>query len=62
MLGRAQSFVGERAADTLKVWLPNGIVLATVNLVTLKSLAELGLILLSIAYTAWRWRRDARKG
>lgn len=48
-----------RWEDTLKVWLPNGAVLAVANAASLKEWASLGLLILSIAYTVWRWRRDS---
>jgi len=52
--------MNERLSDTLKVIVPNTAVVATVNLIDCKTLAEMGLILLSAAYTIWRWRKDAR--
>ena len=51
----------ERERDCLKVLVPNGVVLALMHLVDLKTIAEIVLIFLSIGYTAWRWNRDARK-
>jgi hypothetical protein len=52
----------DRVKAILAVNLPNGIVLATLRLVDVKTLAELGLVALSAAYTIWRWRRDISKG
>jgi hypothetical protein len=54
----AGQVVDERLGDILKVWLPNGAVLAAVNLMTIKGCLELALITVSIVYTLWRWRRD----
>jgi len=59
MTPREQTF--SKMGDTLEVVTPNAIVLALVNLVTLQALAQLVLIGLSIAYTVWRWKADARK-
>jgi len=53
--------MNERLSDTLKVIVPNGAVVASVNLLELKGFAELGLMALSAAYTIWRWRRDAKR-
>ena len=61
MIERAEEIFSQSAADTLKVVVPNGCVLATINVVTLKGWAELGLIMLSAAYTIWQWRRAARR-
>ena len=49
---------GGRLADILKVNLPNGVVLASVNLLELKTVLEIVLVSLSLAYTIWRWRRE----
>jgi hypothetical protein len=43
------------------VVIPNAGMLATINLLEVKIVAELTLILLSIAYTIWRWRRESKK-
>ena len=51
-----------RLRDILRVSLSNGGTIVFVHLVELKLLAELGLILLSAAYTIWRWRKDIQKG
>jgi len=51
----------ERLRDVVEVWAPNGLVLAFVNLVSIKTCFEIVLISVSIGYTVWRWRRDARK-
>jgi hypothetical protein len=45
--------------DSAKVLVPNGLVLAVVNAMTLKDWLNLMLISLSIGYTIWRWRRDS---
>lgn len=62
LLERLRNFAlsDDRVRDTLSV---NGANLATilfVHLVEVKLFAELGLILLSAAYTIWRWRREAK--
>ena len=59
MLEWAKTLLTERIKDCLAVILPNGAVLATVRLVDLKTFGELGLLGLTMAYTAWRWRRDS---
>ena len=51
-----------RVGDTCKVVLPNGVVLAAVNLARLNLIFQLVAVSLTILYTIWRWRRDARKG
>ena len=53
---------GGRVHDILRVTIPNGAVLGFINLVDLKTIAEIGLIGLSAGYTVWRWRRDAKTG
>lgn len=58
----ALSFADERVRGTASVLTVNGCTLGFINLVDLTKLAELGLILLSAAYTIWRWRREARGG
>ena len=58
MLAPLQIFDG-KVEDTLKVLIPNGAVLATVNLMTIKSWLEVSLLAFSIAHTLWRWRRDS---
>lgn len=45
----------------LSVLVPNSTILAVVNVVALKAWAQLGLIILSIAYTVWRWRKESQK-
>ena len=47
--------------DISLVVLPNGAVLAFINLVDVKTVVEISLLLVSIAYTIWRWWRDAHK-
>jgi hypothetical protein len=47
--------------DTLQTVVPTGACLAFVNLVGLEVILQILLILTTIAYTIWRWRRDARK-
>jgi hypothetical protein len=56
-----KSFLDSRLADITKVVLPNGSVLAFVNLANLKHSLEIAAILITIVYTIWRWRRDAGK-
>lgn len=53
--------VEERMEDTLKVLVPNVGVLAVVNLMTIRCWLEMALVVLSIAYTIWRWKRDLSK-
>ena len=59
MLHNAGQLMDERLQDTLRVLIPNGAVIAAVNVMTFRGWAELGLICISIAYTVWRWRRDS---
>lgn len=62
MLERIRSLISDdRMRDTLKVALPNGGTLLLIHLAEIKLLFELGLILLTISHTVWRWRKDARK-
>jgi hypothetical protein len=56
-----KSFLDSRLADITKVVLPNGSVLAFVNLANVKHSLEIAAILITIIYTIWRWRRDAGK-
>lgn len=50
-----------RIGDSCRVVFPNAFVLAFINLTTLRACGEFAMIGLSIAYTLWRWRRDARQ-
>ena len=59
MLERAEIVFEGRMADTLKVVLPNGAILAAVNLVQIDHLLTCASLLLSIAYTLWRWKKGA---
>lgn len=52
-------FGSSRFAACFSVAGPNATVLAVVNLSDIKAWAELLLIVLSILYTIWRWRRDS---
>jgi hypothetical protein len=47
-------------AHTAKVWLPNGSILALVSLAPLESLLKVCLLLVSIAFTVWQWRQQAK--
>ena len=51
MLHNAGQLMDERLQDTLRVLIPNGAVIAAVNVMTFRGWAELGLICISIAYT-----------
>lgn len=55
----AEQVFDARVGDTLRVWLPNGAVLAVVNAADIKLWLELTLIIVSLIYTLWRWRRDS---
>lgn len=59
MLERATDLFGGRIEDTLKVVVPNGVVLAAVNTLEVKAWLEILLVSLSILYTLWRWRRES---
>ena len=59
MVDRLTSLFDGRLADTLKVVLPNSVVLAMVNLASLNQIAQLAAVGLTISYTIWRWRRDS---
>lgn len=52
-------FSSSRGMACLSVVGPNATVLAAVNVISLKEWAQLALIVLSILYTLWRWRRDS---
>lgn len=56
----ALTFSDDRIRDTVCVNGANLATIAFVHLVEVKVFAELGLILLSAAYTIWRWRREAK--
>jgi hypothetical protein len=58
MLAPLQIFDG-KMEDTLKVLVPNAVILAAINAMTIKSWLEVALLSLSIAYTLWRWRRES---
>lgn len=61
MLDRAQSF-GEAAKDIALVWTAQFGVIAvrlTMHLNEVLTTVSLGL---TIAFTIWRWRKEARKG
>jgi hypothetical protein len=62
VIERAAEFFDERMRDTLRIAIPNGAALAIVNISVLKEWASLGLILLTAAYTIWRWRAEIRRG
>jgi hypothetical protein len=55
---RVEHLLGERVIDILGVLVPNGTVLAAVNLLQLNQLLSMLSILTTVAYTIWRWRRD----
>ena len=61
MIERAETFCEAAAGDILKVVIPNGAVVAAVNVFELKEWLSVGLILLTAAYTIWQWRRASRK-
>ncbi len=50
-----------RTKDTAAVVAPTGSVIAFVTMANLKSTLEIALLLLTVAYTLWRWRRDYQK-
>ena len=59
MLHRFKALLDERSRDCLAVLLPNGSVLAAVNLARLNLWVQLAGGLLTIAFVIWRWRRDS---
>ena len=59
MLAWAKALFDERMKDCLLVALPNGAVVAMINLVQLNGIVTLLIGLASLAYIAWRWRRDS---
>ena len=61
MLTRVAHETVERIADTAKVWVPNSVLLFMANHVDPNYWLSTVSILLTIAYTVWRWRRDSRK-
>ena len=52
-------FWDSRAGACLSVVVPNTAVLGLINMMDLKIWLELGLLILTLAYTIWRWRRDS---
>lgn len=52
--------MNERAKDIMGVWGVNGVVVGVGWATANGALTALS-ILISIAYTIWKWRRDAKK-
>lgn len=52
---------GGRLKDCAAVLLPNSVIIALMNFAPLNQLISIAAGLLAMAYTAWRWRRDARR-
>jgi hypothetical protein len=50
------------ASDTGVVLGVNGAVVGLIHLVDLRTMLEVTLLILSIAFTIWRWRRAAKSG
>ena len=61
MLRWAKELVDDRLKDCLAVVLPNGAVLAAINLSRINTLIQILAGLITIGYAVWRWRRDARE-
>jgi hypothetical protein len=56
---RLETFAGGRLGDVLSVVLPNGVILAAVNLTPVNQTITLLAGLVTIGYAVWRWRRDS---
>ena len=52
------AILNDKVGETIRLWLVNGAILATVNLVTIKDFLSIGLLSVSICYTVWQWRRS----
>lgn len=50
-----------RLLDISRILFPNGAVIGAIHLSDVAAAGQVVLVALSIAYTVWRWRRDARK-
>lgn len=50
-----------RTRDCAAVVVPNSIVIALMNLLPINQVISAAAGLMALAYTAWRWRRDARR-
>lgn len=64
MLDRAAHDLSAKLADSLKVIVPNSTVITVANIVApsqLLTYLSIASVLLTMAYTAWRWRRDSKK-
>ncbi len=59
MLHWLKEILDERSKDCLQVLLPNGAVLAAINLTHINQWVSLFAGLLTVGYAAWRWRRDS---
>lgn len=59
MVERLEHFTVGRIGDVLSVVLPNGTILAAVNLIPLNHLVQVLAALVTIGYAIWRWRRDS---
>ena len=61
MLTRVAHETMEKLGDTAKVVVPNSLFLFMANHVDINRVLSAISILLTIAYTVWRWRRDSKK-
>jgi hypothetical protein len=59
MIERLQENLSERLRDCLEVCIPNGLILASVNLLQVNHLVQIVGGLVTVGYAVWRWRRDS---
>jgi hypothetical protein len=59
MVQRLESEWSGRVGDILAVLVPNGTILATVNLIPVNHAIQMLAGIVTIGYAIWRWRRDS---
>jgi hypothetical protein len=59
MLSWVKEFDENRIKDVLEVVVPNGVVLAAINLSQINLGLQIGAAALTCGYAVWRWRRDS---
>lgn len=55
------NLASDRVRDIGAVVIPNGAILAAVNLAGINTVISIFASLFTLAYAAWRWRRDFKK-
>ena len=46
---------------TFSILIPNGTVFAAVTIADLEAICKVTLLALTIAYTVWKWKREAKR-